>query len=175
MTYIRVKNWKKFQHYKDRCPPWIKLHVNILNDRQFVALDDASQSLLMLLWILASEDDGFIPYDKDDICFRLRKDEICINRLVKDGFLALASERSSETETETETDGQKRFIKPTEKQVKEYAKSIEYDIDPERFISHYESKGWMIGKSKMKSWKAAITTWKKNDKQEKGQSRWHSK
>ena len=31
MTY-RVKNWSKFQHYKNRNPPWIRLHVEILDD-----------------------------------------------------------------------------------------------------------------------------------------------
>ena len=111
---LKVKNWEKYQHYKNRCPPWIKLHVNILNDRRFSALSCASKGLLMQLWILASEDNGKIPYDLNEIRFRLRDELIKkeeLNLLIEKGFLknckqaqADASECFSETETETETD-----------------------------------------------------------------------
>ena len=36
-------------------------------------------------------------------------------------------------------------------------------MDSQRFIDFYESKGWIVGKSKMKDWKAAIRTWEKNN------------
>lgn len=123
MKYLRIINWKKFQHYKDRCPPWIKLHVKILNDRDFMMLADASKCLLMLLWVLASEEEGLIPYDLDDITFRLRRDRLNLKELkhlegkgflefieIIDGeALAAASGCSPETETEAykeETEGE---------------------------------------------------------------------
>ena len=59
---------------------------------------------------------------------------------------------------------QKKFVKPTIEEIKEYAKEINANINAEKFFYHYESKGWMIGKNKMKSWKAAVRTWKLNNK-----------
>lgn len=60
----------------------------------------------------------------------------------------------------------KRFTPPTLVQVKEYCAEKGYGIDCERFIDFYESKGWMIGKNKMKDWKAAVRTWTRSQRQE---------
>jgi hypothetical protein len=58
MNYLRVKNWTEFQHYKDRNPPWIKLHRTLLDDYEFSRLQDASKAHLMLIWLFASQKDG---------------------------------------------------------------------------------------------------------------------
>jgi len=58
-----VKNWAEFQHYKDRNPPWIKLHRSLLDDYEFSCLQDASKAHLMLIWLFASQHDGSIPAD----------------------------------------------------------------------------------------------------------------
>lgn len=55
-----------------------------------------------------------------------------------------------------------RFIKPTLEEVKEYCEERNNGIDAEMFINFYESKGWMVGKNKMKDWKACIRTWEKS-------------
>jgi len=55
------------------------------------------------------------------------------------------------------------FQKPTPQQITEYAQSISFELDGNQFFDYYESKGWMIGKSKMKDWKAAVRTWKRNE------------
>lgn len=54
------------------------------------------------------------------------------------------------------------FIKPTLEEVERYCFERNNDIDPQSFIDFYESKGWLIGKTKMKDWKAAIRTWERN-------------
>ena len=56
-----------------------------------------------------------------------------------------------------------RFSPPSVSDVEEYCKERGNDIDAESFVSYYESKGWLVGKSPMKDWKAAIRTWEKND------------
>jgi len=61
--YIRVKNWSEFQHYKDRNPPWIKLHNDLLHSRTWVTLDDASKALAVALMLLASRTDNKISAD----------------------------------------------------------------------------------------------------------------
>ena len=53
------------------------------------------------------------------------------------------------------------FKKPTLEQVTDYCKERNNDICPQTFIDFYESKGWMIGKNKMKDWQAAVRTWEK--------------
>jgi hypothetical protein len=75
-TVLRPKNWAKFQHYKHRRPPWIKLHRELLDDYQFHYLPIASKAVAPLLWLLASEAaDGAIPYDPAALAFRLRMTE----------------------------------------------------------------------------------------------------
>ncbi len=61
MRYLRVKNWSEFQHYKDRNPPWIKLHRTLLDDYEFSCLQDASKAHLMLIWLFASQKNGLVP------------------------------------------------------------------------------------------------------------------
>ena len=56
------------------------------------------------------------------------------------------------------------FIPPTIEEVAAYCRERGNGIDPESFINFYVSKGWMIGKNKMRDWKAAVRTWEKNNK-----------
>jgi hypothetical protein len=58
-----------------------------------------------------------------------------------------------------------KFIPPTVDEVRAYCNERRNGIDAEEFVSFYESKGWMIGRNKMKNWKSAIITWEKNRKQ----------
>ena len=116
---LKPKNWDKFQHYKDRCPPWIKLHRDILNDRVFANLPIASKALAPLLWLLASESkDGSFDAAIEELAFRLHiasKDiELGLKPLIDKGFFIDAStmlapclqvaipEREREGERETE-------------------------------------------------------------------------
>jgi hypothetical protein len=120
---LQPKNWAVFQHYKDRCPPWIKLHRDLLNDRVFMCLPLASKALAPLLWLLASESkDGIFDGSLDELVFRLHitpKDyEDGIKPLIHKGFFVVASgvlaecyqdaipetEREGETERETKTE-----------------------------------------------------------------------
>lgn len=64
-----------------------------------------------------------------------------------------------------ESRGKKRtvFTPPTLDQVKEYCTERKNGVDAERFIDFYSCKGWMVGKNKMKDWKAAVRTWERGD------------
>jgi len=55
-----------------------------------------------------------------------------------------------------------KFTKPTITQITEYIQEKSYTLDAYAFHDFYESKGWLIGKSPMKCWKAAIRTWNRN-------------
>ena len=57
-----------------------------------------------------------------------------------------------------------RFTPPTPQEVEAYCMSRHNNVNPQQFIDFYASKGWMVGKNKMKDWKAAIRTWENRDK-----------
>ena len=59
-----------------------------------------------------------------------------------------------------------RFSPPSLDEVRDEVERLGYDVDPERFIAHYESNGWRVGPNKMKSWKSALVTWHKRQKEE---------
>ena len=59
----------------------------------------------------------------------------------------------------------KRFYPPTIDEVKQYCEERKNNIDPMAFIDFYSSKGWMIGKNRMKDWKAAVRTWERKRKE----------
>jgi len=60
MTHYRIKNWERFQHYKNRNPPWIKLHMEMLGSEDWVMLDDASKLLMVVCMMLAARADGVL-------------------------------------------------------------------------------------------------------------------
>lgn len=114
---MRVRNWQKFQHFKDRRPPWIKLYREILDQRDINLISDCSFRVLVGCWLLASEDEtqqGLLP-PIDDMAFRLRiEKKKLINALAElepwlyRDDINVISERyqldAPETETETETE-----------------------------------------------------------------------
>ena len=56
-----------------------------------------------------------------------------------------------------------KFVKPTVEEIKAYCQERNNNIDPQYFFDYYEGKGWLIGKTPMKDWKAAVRTWEKNN------------
>lgn len=133
---LKPKNWEKFQHYKDRNPPWIKLHRDLMIDRAFMSLPLASKALAPFFWLLASEShskDGTFNASDEELEFRLRISikEIREGRksLIEKGFFTHASsalagasnlhtnaipetEREGETETKGETDLDTKVSRP---------------------------------------------------------------
>jgi hypothetical protein len=121
--FLKPKNWEKFQHYRDRCPPWIKLHRDLLNDRAYMNLPIASKAIAPLLWLLASESkDGSFNAASDELAFRLRiasKDiDSGLKPLIDNGFFVDASTLLApclqlaipERETERETEIEKKSV-----------------------------------------------------------------
>lgn len=56
----------------------------------------------------------------------------------------------------------KRFTPPTLDEVKQYCSERKNAVDPQKWFNHYTANGWMVGKNKMKDWKAAVRTWESN-------------
>lgn len=73
------------------------------------------------------------------------------------------AEKEIEKEIDTPKGVSGRFAPPTVEEVTAYCKERGNKVDPQRFVDFYESKGWMIGKNKMKSWQAAVRTWEREN------------
>lgn len=59
---------------------------------------------------------------------------------------------------------EKRFAPPTPENVRGYCREMGYtNVDAERFVDFYASKDWMVGKNRMKDWKAAVRNWARQD------------
>lgn len=56
----------------------------------------------------------------------------------------------------------RRFVKPTEDEVRAYITEKGYAVDASKFWNYYEARGWKMGKTPMKSWKSAVATWQRN-------------
>lgn len=73
---------------------------------------------------------------------------------------AQASDKQTTTTIQV-TSNNKQSIPPTVEEVRAYCQARGNGIDPEMFIAFYETRGWKIGKERMKSWKACVVTWEK--------------
>lgn len=120
---MRIKNWKRFQHFKDRRPPWIKLYRDLLDDMEWHELDPLAGKHLVMLWLIASENGGVIPGNKE-LSFRLRctekQVETTISKIghwLEQSDIELISpgyqQTRKETETETETEEKGELLSPS--------------------------------------------------------------
>ena len=163
---IKVKNWSAFQHYKNRRPPWIRLYRDLLDDPDYHTLTGEQAKALILLWLIASEDEnlgGVLP-NVQKLSFRLRvSEEEMINIIhglthwlefntddllascYQDASNGLAKrlqvaipESESEGDTERKGEGKKRYMYPSD------------------FDEWYSGYPWKTGKmAACKEWKKA--------------------
>lgn len=117
--FLVVKNFGRFQHYKDRNPPWIKFHYATLSDYEVTSLSDAAQGQLFKFWLLASRYDNQIPYDLKWLKREIKANgPLLLKELLASGLLEIREqdasavlglarsrevegEKKQETETET--------------------------------------------------------------------------
>ncbi len=97
---------------------------------------------------------------------RKRWDATASDRIPKDTKNAdSVSDRVSDSDSVSVNDiNKKGFVKPTIEQLKEYMREQGMNDIAENWLNHYESNGWMVGKNRMKDWKASVRTWKTNQK-----------
>ena len=100
---IEIKDWKRFQHYKRRSPPWIRLYRDLVDNTEWRGLSDSAARLLVELWVLASElqPGGRVPHDLTLIAWKTgrRGDDPALapalDELAAAGFVRLPAGRAS--------------------------------------------------------------------------------
>lgn len=89
MNRLVVANWGKFQHYRDRNPPWIKLHTSLLDDYDYQKLNDRAKWQLLSIWLMAARQDNRIPDDRSWIAsiLHISPEDLELELLVDSGWL----------------------------------------------------------------------------------------
>jgi len=162
MTH-RVKNWREFQHYKNRRPAWIKVHRGLLDKRKFGALPDSAAKFLIYFWLVAAEsgEDGELP-PVEDLAYRLRTTEQKITKYLGEleDFIECCYQPASKPlatcyqPASPETEAERETERETEPRAQARPSSIDDEFD--RFWANYPRK---VGK------KAARAKWKATAKE----------
>jgi len=180
---MKIKNWSKFQHFKDRRPPWIKLYRELLDDVEWHELDPLASKVLVMCWLIASEDDGNIP-DVKKLAFRLRMPEKqtkeCVSRLshwLEQDDINVISDRyqddAPETETETEVEKEAKtkgnsnrgtrlpvdFVLPEDWIV--FCQQERKDLDPQKVFEEFKDYWTALpsGRGTKADWTATWRNW----------------
>lgn len=90
---------------------------------------------------------------------RLGKDSIGKDSIDKDNNIG----DSEESQNGKPVKKRKQFKPPSVEEVKDYCIERNNNVNAEAFVDFYESKGWMVGKNKMKDWKAAVRNWERSE------------
>lgn len=88
MTHLRIRNWERFQHYRDRNPLWVKLYRDLLDDAELMRLPDASKWLAVGLLLVAARHDNVFPNDPKWVGRKLYMDaDADLESLLSVGFV----------------------------------------------------------------------------------------
>lgn len=110
MKYARIRNFERFQHYKQRRPPWIKFYVDLLDDDELQAMPNEARLLYCLLLLVAAKKENRFPVNpvwiSEEIALPLAQTKRALALLLASGHLenGASANRFPETEEETETD-----------------------------------------------------------------------
>ena len=121
-------------------------------------------------WIKELKERGYISvsytYKEGSNEIANRYIQICFTPLSKNdkGVLTKMLKSNNTSINNKSINNKGNFKIPTIIQVKEYCTERKNNVDAETFCDFYESKDWMVGKNKMKSWKACVRTWEKSSR-----------
>jgi len=140
MKYLQVKDWDKFQHYKDRNPPWIKLETDTFMKYEFGLLSDASKLLAVCIWTLASRYKdpklGLVPADLEYIKRQCNLGNLIKNEhlkeLIEQGFIVDASNALADC---------KQSARPETYSKEGYSKEAEQRRNIDRFENFWNEYG----------------------------------
>jgi len=135
---LKTKGYITVQlEYKEGTKQVLKRYIRINKG----GMDEIMDTLPIKKWIPSPQNDGDPPH-------KIMEDNKTINN----------------TFNNTTNKGT-RFTPPSVDEVSDYCNQRNNSVDAETFIDFYQAKGWMVGKNKMKDWKACVRTWETNRKQ----------
>ena len=84
------------------------------------------------------------------------------SRSERDKSVTREEKRREEKNNKRKVNQKKSFVVPSVDEVRAYCQSRTSSVDPQKFVDHYTSNGWMVGRNSMKDWKAAVRNWERN-------------
>src|SRR6266498_1046942 len=70
--WIHVRNWRDFQHYKERDPTWIKVYARLMHDDNYLSLTGHQRAVLLGLWLEYASSDGQLLLNTRSLSSRLQ-------------------------------------------------------------------------------------------------------
>lgn len=147
MDFYEIPTWQDYQHYKDRDPPWIKLHFSLLSSSTWVMLDDASRVLAVACMLIASRNHGKVPNNPDYIRRVAYLNDVNFKPLIDNGFLVTCKQMLADA-----IESKQSQAKATTEKRREEKKEVVRDPRFAEFWSIYPTK---------KAKAAAIKAWSK--------------
>jgi len=94
--WIEIPNWDRFQHYRDRNPPWIKNYLELLHDDNYLSLTGHERAVLHGLWLEYASSRRRLRLDTRSISARLnlRVTTATLERLNHAGFVTLSASKA---------------------------------------------------------------------------------
>ena len=150
IKHWRLNNYLKSDRYKGTTYVEEKAELTLDEKGAYTeAINEDTEKCLQV------GDTGKVRLGKDSIELELGKDSI--------ELLDVPQAETSQAETpQMAAKKTKRFIPPSLEDVQSYCLERGNSVDAERFIDYYTANGWMVGKNKMRDWKAAIRTWERS-------------
>lgn len=156
---VVIRHWKIHNTIQaDRFTPTVytdeKARLRINENKEYTLVDSAC-----IQDVSKMDTECIQDVSNTETQYRLGKDSIGKNSLAESSL----------------EDSSRHKIPPTFQMVKEYALERQAagrpTVDPQRFFDYYESKGWMVGKGRMKDWQAAFRNWERTEKPQNGERR----
>lgn len=112
-----------------------------------------------------TESNGAITASNGEVTENNHSVSVSVSDSVSDSVL---KEKEKVSESKIPQPKRKRFEKPTVEEVRAYCLERNNNVDAETFVDFYDSKGWCVGKTPMKDWKASVRTWERSPHRNRG-------
>lgn len=172
---------------------WLKLKEDFFDSKRIKKLrrlagGDTFTIIYLKMQLKAMKSDGYLQFDglektfAEELALDIDEEpenvQVTLSYLISCGLIETSddltfflpfsventgSEGSSTKRVREYRAREKLGAPPTLEEVAAYCKERGTSIDPQKWFDHYTSNGWMVGRTKMKDWKAAVRTWEKND------------
>ena len=118
--WIEVRNWNRFQHYRDRVPTWIKNNLELLHDENYLALPPGTRAILHGIWLEYASARCQLPLNTASLTRRLalRVSSATLEALNHAGFIRFVASTLSASSSRAHVDVEAEIEKETEREVK---------------------------------------------------------
>jgi hypothetical protein len=130
--WIIVPSWRKFQHYTDRDPPWIKLYTELGSNDDWLELTDAECGLLVRIWVEYARSRGVLRASRVPAAALQKNRRRGLERLVQAGFIHLSASKPLAL-----AHARARAKKKSEEEEKDLPKSLQDRATPKRYRTGY--------------------------------------